>query len=223
MDFYTLLVLMIRKMFLAPELQTCEVWKYDGLIGVEERPVPLIVHFSDEENPQTPYSGWSTGIYLNDGIELFRSSSKIIETHPDGTQYVWYNPEYILRCALKSYDSGMRTAYIQLFADGSMKARLDSYDHFWSAPVLRPYVPYPCKDIIYFRDQGHITGREDILNYDAPHEVDCPCLRCAESPVKPVFEHADNCNCPDCCGYQETDDYYDKQRCYCCIDSDYEY
>jgi len=216
-------------LFLAPEIQTCTVWKYDGLIRLEQRPVPLILHHSDANAIRTPYTGWSTGLYLNDGVELFRSESKIVETHLDGTQYVWYNPDYIVRCALKSDDSGMRNQYIRLFADGSMKARLDMQDYFWSAPVMRPYVPYPCKDIIYFRDQGFIDERSEYLNYDMPHAVDCLCLRCAESPVKPVFEHSGQCKCdicvPRCCHdnlcddcleerefERERGDYYDYER-----------
>lgn len=220
---------MEMKMFLAPEIQTCQVWKYDGMIRLEQRPVPLILHHSDVESPQTPYSGWSTGIYLNDGIELFRSESQIIETHPDGTQYIWYNPAYILRCAVKNIDSGMRNAHIQLFPDGSMKARLDCHDHTWSKPVLRPYIPYPCKDIVYYRNRGDIIEREYYLDYNAPHAVDCLCLRCAESPVKPVFEHSGQCKCeiciPHCCDNnlcddcleerefeRESMDYYDYER-----------
>jgi len=188
--------------FLAPEIQTCGVFKDHRLIRLEERPVPLMMCYLDKfsTTPKSPYSGRTDGFYLNDGVELIRTKNGITEFHPDGTEYVWFNPDYVLRSTIQATTNPKAMfKFVQLFADGSMKAvRHSRATYHWSAPVVRPYVPFPCRPIIFEREEGVITGTSELMDYTNPHPVDCICLDCSASPIMPVYNHLEECTCYTC-------------------------
>jgi len=199
--------------FRVPAKQTCEVWKYDALIRLEEdRPIPLIRTTLDPLlNPQSPY-GTTHGVMMNGGIQVWRYENMVSEIHPDGTVYKWYSPTHLLQ----SIATGDTTnagfgSLMQVFPDGSFKGRTEALTYVWEPPVLRTMdETVPMVDLY----------QEVTLDYTrAPHPTSCDCSTCASSPVKPVYYHDEEvCMCNNCCDKQ-CEEYYEEcsPRCRCHI------
>jgi hypothetical protein len=185
--------------FKVPSKQTCEVWKHGVLIALEEdRPIPLIRDTLDSLlNPKSPY-GPEYGVMLNGGIQVWRYMNLVSEIHPDGTVYRWYNPTHLLH-SMVTGDRGNVSigSFMQVFPDGSFKARIEALTYVWGPPVLRT-VP---NDIPMVELYQEIT-----LDYSrGPHPESCECSECIYAFVKPVYYHTNTCLCASCT-YNDEDD-----------------
>jgi hypothetical protein len=203
--------------FLVPSKQTCEVWKHGVLIALEEdRPIPLLRSSLESPlNPKSPY-GPRHGVMLNGGIQVWRYENQISEIHPDGTQYTWYNPTYLLHSMLIGDTSEVSIgSFIQAFPDGSFKGRIDARNYVWGPPVLRT-MP---NDI-------PMTQLYEQLVLDpsrGPHPVSCECSECIYTSVMPVYYHAkENTTCAKLLGgvCPDEEDCASWCHCYSCLRDD---
>jgi hypothetical protein len=180
-----------------PRFQTCELWQDGCLKGFSTKtPLPIL----DKQ-----IYGEKMAIQLNGGDEIHRDYSEVRQINRNGTMYVWYNPDDILRSLMTVNCFCNAGSYMRKFPDGSYEARLCGNHYVWGPPCLASTINRPSRKIDFIEVCGELL-RDIDLDYTLPHESSCLCLECAESPVKPVFHHSQLCQCERCRGQVSDDD-----------------
>ena len=172
-----------------PSFQTCEYWQNGCLKAISKRiPVPILAK---------ELYGERLAIQLHGGIEIHREPSKITQINLNGSSYVWHNPESVMKVLLSADCLCCPGSYMRRFPDGSYEARLNSLKYVWGPPCLGSITNRTHRKIDFIEVCGDLI-RDIDLDYTSPHKSSCLCLECAESPVKPVFNHSQLCQCQRC-------------------------
>lgn len=104
------------------------------------RPVPFMKSryetkdciYAEEEN--------ASAFLLEGGVEIWKHSDQILEIHPDGLQYIWWNPNYILSDLFT--DSKATGSYLRQFPGGAFEGRSHGRPYRWAAAVPREPTPF---------------------------------------------------------------------------------
>ena len=198
--------------FRVAAFQTCEVWKAGTMVALEEnRPIPLLkAPYDGPLNPLSPY-GPHYRVMLHGGVQVLRRMDGVRETHPDGTEYIWYNPYYLLQASAEGNRQELFGSSLQLSPDGSFKARIEAREYKWGPPILRSIDP----------DRPSIELHDEIIDFSrAPHPASCSCGCCRRSSVKPVYYHKKECPCGICAYGGKPYDCVACCNCYMCVSED---
>ena len=180
----------LNLLFQAPYEQTCEVRNYGKFLRTEQRPVPLVI--SEDEYSTSVYAPNATSqrMFLLEGnIKLWKFENSIVEEHPNGQVYYWYNPVHIMKHLANNRDEG---CYIRKNKDESWEGRLEGRPFTWSTPTIRQLIPLEIIDefkLVEYLQEKEKWLIHSIHNYKIINEDDLVASLTRMDIDKEVYEN----------------------------------
>ena len=160
--------------FTRPETQTCEVMKDKVLLRTILRPVPLMWSELDKEPTVYATSDVPRAFLLNKGVIVWKYEDQVIEQHPDGLEYVWWNPDWLFRDICKA-DVHPHGSFFQKLPSGGFQSRSQGITYTWGTPTER----WPENFVKEFPTYQDHHGAWQLFNEDEDDEDRlCTCDPC---------------------------------------------